>query len=51
MTVIQEQQDVFHVDVSLSNSTVKVKFPKHLLPRTKSGAFLGTKENSAEIMS
>jgi hypothetical protein len=50
MTVIQEQEDVFHVDVNLSNTTVKITLPKHLLPRNRSGAFLGTKENSAEIM-
>jgi hypothetical protein len=50
MTVIQEQKEVYQVETTLMNTQLMVKIPKHLLPRNRSGAFLGKKEHSADIM-
>jgi hypothetical protein len=50
MTVIQEQPHVYHVEATLMDSKLMIEVPKHLLPRNRSGAFLGKKEHSADIM-
>jgi hypothetical protein len=50
MTVIQEQDEVLHVEATFTDKKIMIKLPIHLLPRNRSGAFLGTKEHSAEIM-